>query len=148
MKELLDKFDIGSSQSRDFPYCGKQFKTTEEGITVDVVDNTRRIKPIRVESGRPNADPLLAHETTQLRSVVGSLSWIARQGRPDLVYRVSRLQANTKDSSVHWLKEATALAFCQCWTHPSPTKRKEVTARTLSFPCASRAVEERGSRSF
>ena len=106
VKELLDKFDIGSSESRDFRYCGKQFKTTEEGITVDVVDNTRRIKPIRVESGRPNADPLLAHETTQLRSVVGSLSWIARQGRPDLLYRVSRLQANTKDSSVHWLKEA------------------------------------------
>ena len=38
-----------------------------------------------------------------MRSVVGSLSWIARQGRPDLLYRASRLQANTK---VHWLKEA------------------------------------------
>ena len=50
MKELLDKFDIGSSESRDFRYCGKQFKTTEEEIAVDVVETTHAASSLSVLS--------------------------------------------------------------------------------------------------
>ena len=32
-------------------------------------------------------------EKSQLRSVVGSLAWVARQARPDLSYRVNKLQS-------------------------------------------------------
>ena len=45
-------------------------------------------------------------EEKQLRSVVGSLSWIARQGRPDILYRVSKLQSGIKGATVSTLKEA------------------------------------------
>ena len=37
-------------------------------------------------------------ELTTLRSITGSLSWIARQGRPDLGYSVSHLQSDVS----HW----------------------------------------------
>ena len=42
----------------------------------------------------------------QLRSVVGSLPWIARQPRPDILYRVSKLQSSIKGATVSTLKEA------------------------------------------
>ena len=77
MDQLLGKFDIGSQESETFRYCGTQFATTTDG-TVDVSDNTLKIKPITIEQGRPNSEALQPHELSKLRSVVGSLSWIAR----------------------------------------------------------------------
>ena len=41
-----------------------------------------------------------------MRSVVGSLSWIARQARPDILYRVSKLQSSIKGATVSTLKDA------------------------------------------
>ena len=84
MDQLVGKFDIGSQESETFRYCGKQFTTTTDGITVDV-SVIFKIKPIAIEQGRPDSDALQPHELSQLRSVVGSLSWIARQARPDLL---------------------------------------------------------------
>ena len=75
-------------------------------ITINVDDNTRKIRPIRIDSSRPSSDFITRAEEIQLRSVVGSLSWIARQGRPDLLYRVSNLQSNAQNTTVHWMKEA------------------------------------------
>ena len=41
-----------------------------------------------------------------MRSVVGSLSWIARQARPDILDRVPKLQSSIKGATVSTLKEA------------------------------------------
>ena len=38
--------------------------------------------------------------------MIGSLSWVARQGRPDIQYLVSRLQTSVKGATVETLKEA------------------------------------------
>ena len=51
----------------------------------------------------------MAKEISTLRSVIGSLSWIARQGRPDLSYRVSRLQTMVKGATIGTLKEANKI---------------------------------------
>ena len=53
-----------------------------------------------------NSEPCTAKEISALRSVIGSLSWIARQGRPDLSYRVSRLQTMVKGATLGTLTEA------------------------------------------
>ncbi len=57
-----------------------------------------KLKGIPIEAARKkplaNATPA---EHSQFRSVVGSLSWIGRQARPDLSYEINRLQ--TKQSS-------------------------------------------------
>ena len=99
MDQLLGKFDIGFQESETFRYCGTQFATTTDG-TVDVSDNTLKIKPITIEQGRPNSEALQPHELSQLRSVVGSLSWIARQARPDLLYVVSKLQSEVSKACI------------------------------------------------
>ena len=100
---VLGKFDIGSQEDKCFRYCGKAFERVDSEIRISVADNTRKIKPIRIHEGRKNGDELRPQELTQLRSVVGSLSWIARQGRPDLLYAVSRLQSEVKGATA--LKE-------------------------------------------
>ena len=53
------------------------------------------------------SDKLSPDETTKLRSVVGSLAWVARQGRPDLAYRVSYLQTAINGATVGLLHECS-----------------------------------------
>lgn len=77
MDQLLSRFDVGTQESGCFRYCGKQFTTTPEGICIDVDDNSRTIKPIAVEQGRANTDPVSPGELSQLRSALYSLSWVA-----------------------------------------------------------------------
>ena len=69
-------------------------------------DNTRKVKAIRIREGRKGAESLEPGEVTQLRSITGSLSWIARQGRPDLLYQVSSLQTGVRNATVATLIEA------------------------------------------
>ena len=97
--KFLSKFDLGSSETDNFRYCGKQFARDPDGtITIDARDNTRRVKGATIDASRRSTDPLSQGELTTLRSITGSLSWIARQGRPDLGYSVSHLQSDVS----HW----------------------------------------------
>ena len=61
---------------------------------------------MEIASHRNPADPVTKGEEKPLRSGVGSLSWIARQARPDILYRVSELQPSIKGATVSTLKEA------------------------------------------
>ena len=107
---FLEKFNLGSSESNSFRYCGKQFERTADGtITQDTCDNTRRIKPIKIAPGRSASEPLDKDDVTRLRSVTGSLAWVARQTRPDLGYRVSRLQSSISGATVAILHDANAV---------------------------------------
>ena len=75
-------------------------------ILLAVEDNTRKTTYVEIAKHRNPADPVTKGEEKQLRSVVGSLSWIARQARPDILYRVSKLQSSIKGATVSTLKEA------------------------------------------
>ena len=109
IETLLSKFVVGSSEEGNFRYCGKRVSVSQKkdgAIRINVDDNTRKLSMIKIEAGRKMTDAVDPLELSQLRSVVGSLSWIARQGRPDLLYRTSRLQSLTKAATVATLKES------------------------------------------
>ena len=72
--QLLGKFEMGSLEQKNFRYCGKQFSQDGSNITIDVSDNTRKIRPVRVRDNRRNADALDQNEMTHLRSITGSLA--------------------------------------------------------------------------
>ena len=61
---------------------------------------------MEIAKHRNPANPVTKGEEKQLRSVAGSLSWIARQARPDTFYRVSKLQSSIKGATGSTLKEA------------------------------------------
>ena len=125
-EKLLSKFELGASEQSTFRYCGKQFTQTEDGtITIDVADNTRRIPKIKIQEGRRLNEKLKDEDITRLRSAIGSLSWITRQGRPDLAYRVSRLQTSDKHATVGTLHEANKVI---------DLAHKDMTSAKYRFP--------------
>ena len=109
IENFLKKFNIGTTDTDKFRYCGKQFEREEDGtITLDTFDNTRKVKQVKFDERRPKSERLEKDDITRLRSVTGSLAWVSRQTRPDLGYRVSRLQSSVKDATVGTLAEANA----------------------------------------
>ena len=75
-------------------------------MLIDVTDNTAKTTYIDIAKSRKPSEQVTTGEERQLRSVVGSLSWISRQARPDILYRVSRLQSSIKGAKVSTLTDA------------------------------------------
>ena len=78
----------------DFVSCGKRVRQHEDGrVTVGQRDACLAIEPVEIDAARRKntTSPLNPEEITELRSCIGSLSWLARQIRPDLCYVVSCL---------------------------------------------------------
>ena len=86
-------------------FCGKRFDASGHDYLLDVEDNTRKTTHIEIAKHRTPGDPVTKGEEKQLKSVVGSLSWIARQARP-VFFQVSKLQSSIKGATVSTLKEA------------------------------------------
>ena len=105
MESLLGAYELGSLEHTTFRYCGKAFGEQNATLTMHTNDNTRTIKKIKVDSSQKLSDKLSPDQITKLRSVVGSLAWVARQGRPDLAYRVSYLQTAINGATVGLLHE-------------------------------------------
>ena len=100
MDKLLSKYEVGTCEEGTLRFCGKKFICKDDAITIDVADNMQGTK-ITIDAARDrNSEPCTAKEVPMPRSVIGSLLWIARQGRPDLSYRVSRLQTLKKANKV------------------------------------------------
>ena len=95
INKLLQIFEIGRRESGRLRFCGKQFDKLDNDVVIDVMDNTNKITYIDIKSNRKPSDPIDRGEERQRRSVVGSLSWISRQARPDILCRVSKLQSAT-----------------------------------------------------
>ena len=113
----LTKFEVSRKEKGRIRFCSKQFDVSGHDILLDVADNTRKTTYVEIASHRNPADPVTKGEEKQLRSVVGSLNWIARQARPDILYRVSKLQSSIKGATVSTLKEANkVLELALNWT--------------------------------
>ena len=107
VKELIDEFKCGTVESGSFKYCGKEIVQDEDfTIHVSCADTTRAIKKIPIAPWRRPGDPLTDSDKTQLKSVAGSLAWVSRQCRPDLAYRVSKIQTASNKGTVADLRQA------------------------------------------
>ena len=107
--KILKAFVVNEKkvESKEFRFCGKEIRQHEDySIEVTCTDSTEQINPIRFTVGsRKMTDLATEAEIAQMRSVVGSLGWIARQCRPDLSYYVSRLQGAACKAEIKDLKE-------------------------------------------
>jgi hypothetical protein len=102
----LNTFKCGKIEKKEFRYCRKEIKQDDDfNISVTCKDTTLKTQAINVAHGRKMTDRLNESEKSQLKSVAGSLSWVARQCRPDLSYRVSKMQSCATHGCVRDLKE-------------------------------------------
>ena len=78
----------------NFRFCGREI--SQEGdfsIKATCKDTTEKLEKVQYRTQVKKESPADEGEKAQLRSVVGSLAWIARQASPDHSYRVSGLQS-------------------------------------------------------
>eukprot|EP00435_Cladocopium_sp_Y103_P049354 s1856_g14.t2 len=93
MEEILGKFSVGKTEEGSFRYCGRRFTQHDDfSVEIDAEENTRGIKPILIDKTRKGSETVTEKELTSLRSVTGSLAWVARYCRADLAYKVNELQ--------------------------------------------------------
>ena len=101
IKKILETFKVREENESKFRFCGKEVTQHENwSITVTAKDNTEKIKPIDIAATRRANDRCTAGETTAFRSVVASIAWVARQVRPGVSYRVSKLQSAAGNGTV------------------------------------------------
>ena len=105
MKKLSETFQCGEPETRDFRYCGKEIVQKDDfSIDVTCKSTTLKLKPVHIRHGRKAGMELDESERSQIRSIAGSLAWIARQCRPDLAYHVSYFQSLKTKGKVSDLK--------------------------------------------
>ena len=95
MNSVLQQLLVGKEEHKSFRFCGKDF-----GIRVTAKDNTEPLQPITYDAKHGLTRKATASEVYQLRSVTKSLAWIARQTRPDLSYRISKIQTTFENACV------------------------------------------------
>ena len=107
MQRLLDRFKIGRVETDKFRFCGREYIQHVDGtIEINCRDNTRAIRPIELRKDEKGTTPVSNAQRTMLRSVIGSLAWVARATRPDLAYRVNALQQRVTTATIETLREA------------------------------------------
>ena len=93
MNSVLQQFLVGKEEHGTFRFRGKEFRQDEYfGTHVTAKDNTERVQPINCDVKHGLTRKATADEIHELRSVTQSLAWSARQTRPDLPCRISKIQ--------------------------------------------------------
>ena len=82
-------------EGNEFMFCGRLIKQSEDGVHLSSPNVMGRVKPVYTPPDRRalRAEPASEKEISQLRLVLGSISWFARTCRPDLSFAVNQLQS-------------------------------------------------------
>ena len=81
MTNLLEMFEIKETKEGKFRFCGREYEQFDDfSIKVTAKDNIETVKPISYTVGNRTAESKATlGEIAQLRSVNGSIGWVARQ---------------------------------------------------------------------
>ena len=95
MAEVQSEFKFGALTDEEvIEYCGRIITQGQDGIHIKCPNTASKTRPIWITSDRKahRGSPVTEVERSQLRSVIGSLSWVTRVCRPDIAYQVHKLQ--------------------------------------------------------
>jgi len=101
MQDLRKLAPLNAWRRGTFDFLGRRVRQHDDfSITVDQREYWKKVKHIRLDRARqrtPEA-PLTTEEFNNLRSLIGKLSWPARESEPRIAFGVSELQQHmTKD---------------------------------------------------
>ncbi len=111
MTAVQKHYNFRMTSNDEFKFCGRTISRTADGITVTCPNVLDRVKNIYISPERRQlrGEGATAHEISQLRSVVGSLSWYSRVCRPDLAFPVNQLQSAQQKARIDDLIAANKL---------------------------------------
>ena len=111
VQQLLDRYTIKTVESGTFRFCGREvIQHSDFSVSVKCKDTTEKIELVRYDpKGRKQTDLARDHDIAQLRSVVGSLAWVARQCRPQLFIRCEQATVRMRPATLDDLRFANKL---------------------------------------
>lgn len=111
MDTLLQQFEVKEIHEGKFKFCGREYEQKDDfSVFISCRGNTENILPINFNrAGRSPESKATVGEISQLRSVNGSLLWIARQCRIEFCYRCSKLQSVAPTAQVKHLEACNQL---------------------------------------
>lgn len=85
MEAICQKYKFGKLSKNEFRYCGREVKKDSSGVHISCPSLVDRVKPIYLTTQQRKSKDERVPEfiQDQLRSVIGSLAWLARVCRPD-----------------------------------------------------------------
>ncbi|OLP88362.1 Copia protein [Symbiodinium microadriaticum] len=113
LEKIRQRFKWGDWDQDKFVQCGVQVERTSEGFLLSQPHYLEGIKEIPLSSSRRKAKdaPTGEREKTQLRALLGGLSWHAQQVAPHLSAEVSLLLSEISESTVSTIIKANLLAY-------------------------------------
>ena len=86
INKIQEKFKVGKHMEGNFKYVGFDIIQTEEGIISEQNNYINSIQPIPISPKRKSEKyaELNQEEISELRAVIGQLSWVATSTRPDI----------------------------------------------------------------
>ena len=111
MNAIQAKYNFGKVSVNKFTYCGREVLKDEKGVHItcpSLMDRVRMIHLMPEEKKKPEM-PVSEKLRGQLRSVIGSLAWLARVCRPDLSYAVCKLQSSVHTATIDDVKYANKI---------------------------------------
>ena len=86
-------------ESGTFRFCGREvIQHSGFSVSIRCKDTTEKIEPVRHDpKRRKQLDLARDHEKAQLKSVVGSLAWVAKQCRPQLSHKLFQETVESSD---------------------------------------------------
>ncbi|OLP95145.1 Retrovirus-related Pol polyprotein from transposon TNT 1-94 [Symbiodinium microadriaticum] len=108
---IQKKFKWGDWETDVFTQCGVRVEKNKEGFSLSQPGYANEVKEIPLSATRRKEDgkPITDWERTQLRTLLGALSWNAQQVAPHLSAEVSLLLSETSQGTVHTIKKANIL---------------------------------------
>ena len=94
-----------------FKYCGRDVVKDKDGIHITCPSLIDQVRPIylTVEERKKKQEKITEAQRQQLRSIIGSLAWLARVCRPDLAYAASKLQSNAHTATYEDIRYANTV---------------------------------------
>ena len=111
IQEILDAFVVKKVEETKFRFCGKDIEQLDDmSIRVSCEDAIEGVGVLKYErSKRKPEDNAKEAEIGQMRSIIGSLGWIARQCHPEISYGVSKMQGAVSKAKMKDLKETNQI---------------------------------------
>ncbi|CAE7216898.1 RE2 [Symbiodinium sp. CCMP2592] len=110
-KELSAQFPIKEWESGSFEYVGSYIDIKEDMIMVSQASyTTTRLFEVEVHKEQSDEDPATEIQKHDNMSLIGALSWLASQSRPDLQVGVSMCQQRQREPLVADIKFTNLMA--------------------------------------
>ena len=107
IQKILDAFIVKKVQESKLSFCGKDVEQLPDmSIRATCEDATEGVSVFNCEKNKRKADDSAKEaEICQMRSIIGSLGWIARQCHLEISYGVSKMQGAVSKAKLKDLKE-------------------------------------------